>query len=507
MENEAIKILGAAPRAFTEIESAAAFIKLHKVTIKNSVPKVNLYEEVAGRLSLLINQGVFKTGDRLPSVRALSKQLKVSISTVMEAYRLMEDRSRIEVRPQSGYYVRAPLPSLSEPETSKPICQPIPVSSEMVTRFNRDSLNSEYLNLGAAFPNPQLLPLDKLSRALATIVRQDNSLGSLYDAMPGCETLRVQIVRRMLQSGCILTPDQIVTTSGCQEAISLCLKAVCRAGDTVAIESPTYFGILQAIESQGLRALEIPTHPRDGINIEALGNAIARNRVSACIVVSNFSNPLGSCIPDASKKALVELLDKHQIPLIEDDLYGELYFGKERPRVAKSFDRSGNVLLCSSFSKTVAPGYRVGWVAPGKFQTQVEHLKMATNLATALPTQMAISKFLENGGYDYHLRRIRSIYERQVAAMTDAISRCFPPETKVTRPSGGFVLWLELPNYVDALKLYQIAIKAGITIAPGHIFSSQPKYQNCIRLNAAFWSEKVDGALEILGKMVEAFKK
>ncbi|HEY0428608.1 MAG TPA: PLP-dependent aminotransferase family protein [Pyrinomonadaceae bacterium] len=486
---------------------SAVFTNLEKAALKQIVPKVNLYEEVANRISLLIDQRVYKTGDRIPSVRALSRQLKVSISTVMEAYRLMEDRGRIEVRPQSGYYVRLPLPILSEPETSAPICEPMSVSSELVTRVRRDSSNPNLLNLGAATPNPELLPLDKLSRTLAAVVRQDNSLGGDYDVPPGCEPLRVQIVRRMLQAGCTLTPDQIVITSGCQEAISLSLKAVCRSGDTVAIESPMFYGILQAIESQGLRALEIPTHPRDGISIEALANAVARQSVAACLVISNFSNPLGSCIPDANKKSLVELLAKHQIPLIEDDIYGELYFGTERPRVAKSFDRSGNVLFCSSFSKTVAPGYRVGWVAPGKFQTQVEHLKMATNLSTAVPTQMAVAKFLENGGYDHHLRRIRRIYERQVAAMTDAIGRYFPPETKVTRPSGGFVIWIELPHRVDSLELYQMAVKAGITIAPGLIFTAQQKYRNCIRLNAAFWSEKVAGAIEVLGKMAAALKK
>jgi DNA-binding transcriptional MocR family regulator len=470
--------------------------------------KVNLYEDVAARLSRLIDQGAYKTGDRLPSVRALNKQLKVSVSTVMEAYRVMEDRGRIEVRPQSGYYVKPPLTRLSEPNISAPVCEPMPVSSEFfLSRLWRDSLNPKLLNLGAATPNPELLPLDKLSRMLASVVRSDNSLGSTYDQPPGCAPLRVQIVRRMIQAGCTLTPDQIVTTSGCQEAVSLCLRAVCRPGDTVAVESPIFYGILQAIESLGLQALEIPTHPRDGISIEALKNAVSQNRVSACLVMSNFSNPLGSCISDANKKSLVALLERRQIPLIEDDIYGELYFGSERPRVAKSFDKTGNVLLCSSFSKTIAPGYRVGWVAPGKYQAQIERLKMANNLAVALPTQMAIAKFLENGGYDHHLRRIRRIYERQVAAMSEAINRHFPQETKVTRPTGGYVLWIELPAGTDSLQLYQTAIKAGITIAPGTVFTAQPKYRNCIRLNAAFWSEKVDHALEVLGKMVLSLKK
>jgi DNA-binding transcriptional MocR family regulator len=463
--------------------------------------KPTLYEEVAGRISKLIDEGAYKTGDRIPSVRALSKQLKVSISTVMEAYRLMEDRGRIEARPQSGYYVRAAFPNISEPEASQPACQPMTVSSEFITRVLRDSFNPRMVNLGAAYPNPQLLPLDKLSRTLAAVVRRNPTLGSSYEMTPGCEPLRVQIVRRLIGAGCTLTPDQIVTTVGCQEAVNLCLRAVCRHGDAVAVESPVFYGVLQIIESLGLRALEIPTHPRDGISLDALRYAIEQNDVRACLVVSNFSNPLGSCMPDENKRQLVEMLAEREIPLIEDDIYGELYFGAERPRVAKSYDRTGNVLLCSSFSKTIAPGYRVGWVAPGKFQRQIEHLKRATNLATPTPTQMAVAAFLENGGYDHHLRRIRRIYAQQVASMVEAIGHYFPEGTKVTRPAGGFLLWVELPPRVDSLELYRRAIESHITVAPGVIFTAQQKYRNCVRLNAAFWSGKVESAIEIIGNL------
>ena len=470
-------------------------------------PKINLYEEVAGRISHLIDQGTFKTGDRIPSVRALSQQLKVSISTVIEAYRLMEDRGRIEARPQSGYYVRASFPNLLEPETSQPACEPTPVSSsDFIRLVRRDSANSGLLQLGAAHPNPRLLPLDKLSRTLASVVRKDAFLCSQYDILPGCEALRVQIARRVLGAGCALVPDQIITTNGCQEAMNLCLWAVCRPGDTVAIESPMFFGILQAIESQGLRALEIPTHPRDGISLDALRYAIEQNRVRACLVIPNFNNPLGSCIPDENKKALVEMLAEREIPLIEDDIYGELYFGAERPRVAKSFDTNGNVLLCSSFSKTIAPGYRVGWVAPGRYQSQVEHLKMAFNLAAATPTQMAVATFLAGGGYDHHLRRIRRVYARQVAAMVEAAARCFPKGTKVTRPAGGFVLWVEFPPYVDSLELYRRAVRSGITLAPGPIFSARQKYRHFIRLNTAFWTERVESAIETLGRLAADMK-
>jgi DNA-binding transcriptional MocR family regulator len=470
--------------------------------------KINLYEDVSRRILHLIDKGVYKIGDRIPSVRALSHQLSVSISTVTEAYRLMEDQGRIEARPQSGYYVRPYLPHLPEPKISQPICEPTPVSSgELVMRVMRDTANPRLLQLGAAIPNPELLPLAKLSRSLTAVLRKNKNLGSSYDAPLGCESLRIHVARRALGAGCELAPDQIITTVGGAEALTLCLQAVCRSGDTIAIESPMFYGVLQAIESLGLKALEIPTHPRDGISLEALRDALEQNDVRACLVIPNFNNPLGSCMPDENKKALAELLAARDIALIEDDVYGELYFGSERPKVVKAFDKTGNVMLCSSFSKTVAPGYRVGWVAAGRFQPQVEYLKFVRNVSTPVPTQMAVAAFLESGGYDHHLRHIRRIYAKQVGLMAQAVARYFPENTKVTRPQGGYVLWVEMPSHVDSVELYRMALHSGVTLAPGPIFSAQQKYSNFIRLNAAFWSEKVKDAIENLGRLAAEMKK
>jgi DNA-binding transcriptional MocR family regulator len=455
----------------------------------------------------LIDKGVYKIGDRIPSVRALSQQLSVSISTVTEAYRLMEDQGRIEARPQSGYYVRPYLPHLPEPATSQPIAEPTPVGNgEIVMRVMRDTSDSRLLQLGAAIPNPELLPLAKLSRSMVGVLRNNMNLGSTYDAPLGCESLRVQVARRAIGAGCTLTPDQVLTTVGGAEALNLCLQAVCKPGDTIAIESPMFYGILQTIESLGLKALEIPTHPRDGISLEALRYALEQNDVRACLVVPNFSNPLGSCMPDENKKALAGMLVERDIPLIEDDVYGELSFDNERPKVIKAFDKTGNVLLCSSFSKTIAPGYRVGWVAAGKFQAQVEYLKFVRNVSTPVPTQMAVASFLESGGYDHHLRRIRRIYAKQVGLMAQAVARYFPEGTKVTRPQGGYVLWVEMPAYVDSVELYRMALNSGVTIAPGPIFSARQKYRNFVRLNAAFWSDKVKDAIENLGRLAADMK-
>ncbi|MEW6349332.1 MAG: PLP-dependent aminotransferase family protein [Thermodesulfobacteriota bacterium] len=470
--------------------------------------KTALYQEVASGVARLIDQGTYRRGERIPSVRALSRQMGVSLATVLAAYGLLEDQGLIEARPQSGYYVlaRSAVPgvgSVSEPPS--PAVVPAPLSiGRICTMLMGDPRNKDLVPLGAAIPDPDLLPVDKLTRALSSVTRRHRRQSVLYDSLPGHKGLRMQIARRSLTAGCLLSPDDIVTTQGALEAVNLCLRAVCRPGDTVAVESPTFYGFLQTIEGLGLHALEIPSSPQYGMSLDALAYAIEHHRIAACLVVSNFGNPLGSCMPEEAKKSLVELLGAHDIPLIEDDIHGDLCFDDERPSVAKVFDRKGLVLLCSSFSKTIAPGYRVGWVAPGRFQGQVERLKVLTNVSTSMPTQLAIAELLSNGGYDHHLRKIRKVFRHQTAMMAKAVEQHFPTDTRVTRPAGGFVLWVQMPEQVDSLKLYEEALHAGITIAPGPIFSAKQKFRNFIRLNAGYWSAAIERALATLGQLAEA---
>ena len=463
-----------------------------------------LYEQVASELADLIRQGTFRPGERIPSVRQLSRQRKISITTVLQAYMVLENQGLIETRPQSGYYVREKLPQiLPEPEMSTPQQDPTLVSvRELVMMVLKDSTNPDLIQLGAAIPNTELVMPMKLNRIMASLPRLVEKHYNTYEFPPGNEELRIQIAQRAVGIGCNLTHTDIVTTSGCMEAFTLSLRAVCNPGDTVAIESPMYFGVLQVLESLNLRALEIPTHPRDGISISALRFAIEHNSIQACLVLSNFNNPLGSCIPDENKQALVELLAHHEIPLIEGDVCGEIYFSGVRPSVCKAYDRKGLVLLCSSFSKDLVPGYRVGWVVPGRFKATIEWLKYTTNVATATLPQVAIAKFLESGGYDHHLRSIRRLYASFVSQISHAVVRYFPDGTRVTRPNGGIVLWVQLPEYTDSLELYKQALQARITLAPGYIFSATHQYKNFIRLNAAWWSYEADGAMRRLGELV-----
>ena len=463
----------------------------------------NLYEQVADRIRSLIANRTLQPGDRLPSVRKLHQQLSVSISTVLEAYRLLEDEGMISARPQSGYYVKqTPFILTEEPTPSNPPGQVCAVDTYVASRVCADIRNPKTIKLGAAVPSPDLFPVAALNRLMGQVIRAQPEIVHAYDVSPGCEVLRREIAKRLMDAGCSVTPDQIVIVNGATEAIYLSLQAVTQPGDTVAIESPCYFVLLQALESLHLKALELPTHPREGISLEHLEVALDRGKIAACAVVSNFSNPLGSCMRDQRKKQLVELLERHEVPLIEDDVYGDAYFEGTRPKAIKAFDRTGRVLYCASVSKTLSAGLRVGWLVAGRYQSQVEQLKTVINVTGAIAPQLTVAAFLANGGCDRHLRRLRQAYQSQMERMRMAICNYFPPETKVTRPRGGLVLWLELPREFDVMQLYEEALEYQISIAPGVIFSPSGSYRNCLRLNCGLpWSEEIDRALQILGAL------
>lgn len=462
-----------------------------------------LYEKVAAKIRSMIDNGTYRSGDRIPSIRALSQQMQVSANTVMDAYAYLENLGMVEARPQSGFYV---CPLLSEQKTrgvrEQDYSPPNTVTlGDIQLQVMRNLSDGSLVPLGRGIPNPDLLPVDKLNRMLAVETRRFRIQSVSYSGGKGVKKLRAQIARRSISSGCSLAPEDIVITSGCVEAVTLALLATCSPGDTVAIASPVYYTFLNSIQWMGLKVLEIPSSPEEGMNLDVLGYAIKNTPIRACIVIANFNNPLGSLMPDEKKRELVALLAKHDIPLIEDDVYGDLYYGPVRPSSTKAYDEKGLVLYCSSFSKTLAPGYRVGWIAAGKFQQQVEDVKALMNIATATPTQLAVAEFLANGGYDHHLRTVRRVYARQIGHVREAIGRHFPQGTRVTRPEGGFVLWVEMPEEVDALRLHQEALRGGISIAPGTVFTTGEKYGNCIRINSAFWSERIEQAIETLGGM------
>ena len=472
--------------------------------VESSETEGNLYERVARRVVEQVNKGIYRPGERVPSVRRLSDQLDVSIATVIEAYRRLEDDGVLEARPQSGYYVRLrQWQSPAEPAVSCPPCTPTTVSNiDLAMRVLKNARRADVVHLSIASPYAGYLPTRRLNRIAAAVARRDDGVAHRYDFPPGLPALRQQIARRMLDSGCDVSPDDIVLTSGCQEAVTICLRAVAKAGDVIAVESPTYYGTLQAIEALGMKALEIPTHPRTGISLEALELALERHRVRACLLVPTFSNPLGACMPDENKRRLVRLLAEHEIPLIEDDIYADLSFTSPRPRAAKSFDRKGFVMYCSSFSKTLSPGLRIGWTAPGKWLKQVEHLKYVSTTAVSTLPAMIVAEFLAHGGYDRYLRGVRPVYAQNAERMVQTIARLFPEGTRVAKPNGGVVLWVELPEKVDVLELHRRGLERGVSVAPGPLFSAKQKYQHFIRLSYALpLDERVEQALVTVGRL------
>jgi DNA-binding transcriptional MocR family regulator len=465
-----------------------------------------LYDRVAERIEQMIERGSLKRGDRVPSVRKLSDREQVSVSTVLQAYAILESRGLIEARPQSGYFVRGRTTPSPEPGVSRGRAAPVRVQTAAATLQHLVSeRHTSLAPLASALPSPELFPTEGLKRAVVKATRRLGAAMHPYEHAPGYLPLREQIARRSLELGCALGPDDIVVTVGAMEALNLCLRAVASPGDVVAIESPTYFGILQVMESLGLRALEIRTHPREGLDVDALAAAIVKKRVRAVVAMPTFSNPLGSAMPDAAKKALVELLARHEIPLIEDDVYGDMPAHGERPRAAKAFDRDGNVLLCSSFSKSFSPGARVGWVAPGRFFEEVKALKFMNTIATPTIMQAAVAEFLQSGGYDRHLRKMRSALARQVEQVADAVARHFPPDTCMTRPGGGYVLWVELPRSIDTDVLHERALREQVSFLPGSVFSACGSFTNCLRLNCGYpYTDRIESSLRILGRLASS---
>lgn len=470
------------------------------------------YLQVADGLEKMIAGEVLKIGDKLPSVRLLSDEYGISMGTAFQAYYHLEGKGLIESRPKSGYYVRfnhRRFPELPNVITPAPLSHDVTVK-EMIASIYSDIVGPDpkVINFALAVPHASLLPTAKLNKSVMFALRESKDSCINYENTQGNLELRKQVAKLSFNWGGKIKPEEVLITTGCLEAITTCLKAVTQYGDTVAVESPNYFGIFQAIESMGLKVVEISSDPVDGLDIDCLTKILKKFPVKACVVIPNFNNPLGGCMSDENKKRLVELTSSKNIPLIEDDIYGELYFGKHRPRTCKSFDTKGMVMYCSSLSKSLCPGYRVGWTIPGKFMDQVKQIKRIQNISSPSLTQAAVAHFLQNGRYEYHLKNLRKALHTQSLRYMQAIIDYFPGNTKVSRPLGGFVLWVQLNEKINAFMLRNEAMKHHISIVPGKIFSANCNYTNCLRISFGKpWDDDADYGLMMLGKLIKKFEK
>jgi DNA-binding transcriptional MocR family regulator len=470
---------------------------------------VKRYEALAADIAASIQSGLLKPGDRLPSVRRTSASRQVSPSTVFEAYYLLEARGLVQSRARSGYYVAARPdarpPAPEQASTPDGAARPVAIS-DMVFAMLRSAMSRDVVPLGSAFPSPLLFPLEKLGRVLASAATRMDPWSTVDELTPGSLQLRRQIALRYLLDGVQVDPDDIIVTNGAMEALNLCLSATCAPGDAVVVESPCFYACLQALERHGLRAIEVATDPREGIQLDALEAALARHRPQACWVMTNFQNPLGSAMSVERRRALVELVTRHRVPLIEDDVYAELHFSPQRRAPTKSFDREGWVLHVGSFSKSLAPGWRVGWVAPGRYASRVAQHKLTASLATSIPVQLALARYLERGSYDRHLRALRATLRAQRDAYTAVIAEHFPPGTRVSRPDGGYFLWVELDG-VDTLALHERAMARGVSLAPGAMFCASGGFRNSVRINAGHpLDARARAAIEQVGALAHRMR-
>lgn len=464
-----------------------------------------LYQSIADELAAMIAAGTLAEGDRLLSVRELSRAKSVSIPTIVEAYRVLEDRGLIAPRDRSGHYVRAKSPVFRRPRPVRTSGRPTEVRTLQATQLVMTaSQRPGLLPFGAAVPTPALFPLARLRSIMARLIRHNPEILGSYDFAPGAMDLRREVSRRSLRWGCTVDPANVVITNGCVEAVGLALRAVTKPGDIVAVETPTYYGFLNLLEVLGLRAIEIRCDPVAGMSVEALANAARGFDIRACLLSTTVSNPTGATMSGQAKKELVEIARRHDITVIEDATFADLQFAGDT-LAARSFDTQGNVILCASATKTVAPGLRIGWVDGGPLADRISYLKRVSSIGQPELNQLALAEYMASGGYERHLRQLVRVLGQQVGQHLQAIADLMPDGVGMERPTGGFLLWLELPRQMDSLELHRRALGFGIGLAPGTMFSADGRYRSHIRVNCGqVWSPQIALAYEQLAGLVRS---
>ncbi|XDD50428.1 PLP-dependent aminotransferase family protein [Leptospira sp. WS92.C1] len=464
------------------------------------------YEAIAIALKSMIESKTLKAGDKLPSLRTISQEKKVSISTVLLAYELLENQGYIESRPKSGYIVRARKDDLKTPT--------MPKKTKLVSSFGIDERisslidslqNPDILQLGTAIPEKEYLPIASLHKNLKRAILIADSHN--YQDSQGNSELRKQLSLRSSFQGTTTYESQIIITNGCQDALNLCIKVLTKPGDLIAIESPVYFGILQNIQRLGRKVLEIPVDPIHGMSIRHLEEALNQYPIQCMVINPNFQNPTGSLLSDEDKKALVDLCVSKNIPIIEDDIYGDLYFNSTRPLSLKSFDKKENVYKISSYSKIISPDLRVGWILPGKRGPELlKELKLSRLALPSIP-QIALSEYLKTS-FEKNIKTLRRDLFSNLTRIRESVLKNFPESVSVTNPQGGLVFWIELPQKTDSFLLQNEAWKHNISIAPGPIFSGTGNFRNFLRLSGGIrLTSKVEEKIKTLGKLIHGLSK
>jgi DNA-binding transcriptional MocR family regulator len=469
-----------------------------------------LYERVAQLVETQISTGALRSNERIPSVRAMSRTARVSISTVVQAYLHLENIGLIEARPQSGFFVRrASVNVLPEPRPrTNRSRRPASIAAEVLDTCREALTRTDIVPLNGAFTSPTLYPTQRLNNLVREVLREHPLNAGECILPPGHAELRRQVAKRMAIAGAAADPSHVVITSGTMDAIILTLRTLCDPGDTVLVESPTYFGLLQAIQHLSLKVVEVPNQPGRGIDVDAVRAVARTTKLAAAVLMPNFNNPAGTLTPDDAKREIVSILTSVETPIVEDDIYGDLHYGSVRPNSMRAFDEAGLVISCGSVSKTIALGYRIGWAVTSQFHDEIARAKFFSSVACPTLQQLVLARYYASGGYDRYLRRVRMTLSENAQHFSEAIARCFPPGTRVGRPAGGVVLWVELPSGVDGAELFRTALASRIGIAPGVVFSAKADYRHYIRISCGLpWTTTTERAIEKLGKLVSGMAR
>ncbi len=462
-----------------------------------------LYQQVIDLIQVMQSSGTLNPGDKLPSLRKLSNQLGVSIPTVKQAYIELERLGKVEARAKSGYYLKVAGLGISSPKRANFVRRPVAVRCQTLVEEAYQAVHSpNCIPLGISHPVMASPPDKTLARIMRRVLNQAGSKAMAYGPMDGYLPLKRLLAQRYLEKGIQASPEDIIITNGAQEALAISLQSVAKAGDIIAVESPTYFGILELIEILDMRALEIPTCAETGICLDDLQQSLDTYSVKACIFSSLINNPLGSCMPESKREQLVEIVESRNIVLIEDDVYGELHFSDEDVLPMQAFSKKGLVITCSSFSKTAAPSYRVGWILSNRYEQKAKSFKRALSCSSSLLNQWVIYEYVRSGDYDRNIKRLRRVLRCNKERMISLIAEYFPDKTRMTNPQGGGVIWLELPSGCDAAELFHLGVKAGISITPGVLFSASGKYKRCARVSYGLpWTQAIEKAIKKLGEL------
>ncbi|WP_158795817.1 PLP-dependent aminotransferase family protein [Pedobacter sp. L105] len=472
--------------------------------------KEPVYITFANKIAAMIDSGIYKAEEKLPSIRNLHKENGLSIGTVLQSFNYLLDKGLVISREKSGYFVnhslgkRLPLPKALPASLSERSVH----IDQLLQKLRINGTSRNFVTFANALPDNRLLPFNSIKRAIQQTSRDSSGNYLKLESRIGNQELREEIAKRSFLWKGSTHADELIITNGATEAILCCLKAVTKPGDTVLVQDPCYYGIMQVLEALDLKIATIPSHPETGISVDDVKEACEKLAIKACVLVSNFNNPDGASISTEGKKQLAEFANSHQIPLVEDDIYGELFFKGSRPDTIKAYDTDGWVMYCSSFTKTLVPGFRIGWCAAGRFTYDVARIKSMHNGSTSNFSQRVVLQLLSSGSYERHLQKLRLELNKNLIRTTSLIEQHFPKGTKVTRPKGGLVIWVELPENINAADFQEKAFQHEVSYAPGELFSSKGDYQHYIRISYCnLWENKVQKALVKLGDLLSAFSE